>query len=182
MTSIFHPLAWKPESSAAIWAASVDPAPPRSEYSPELSVRTPIFTVLSCADAIPAVASANAVPSNNVEILLFILVSPPLAFQTARSNAEISMKLVHIGLQVRVGKTVDDLAVLDDVVAIRDGGCEAEVLLDEQDGKTLRFEPRDRVSDLLDDDRSQSLGRLVEHQKAGAGAQNARDRQHLLLA
>src|SRR3954447_6383634 len=108
MTSVFPPLPWKPESSAAIWAASVDPAPPRSEYSPELSVRTPIFTVLSCADAMPVVASASAVPINNAEILFFILVSS-VAFWTARSDAEIGVKLVHVGLQFRVGKAVDDL-------------------------------------------------------------------------
>ena len=39
------------------------------------------------------------------------------------------MKLVHIGLQFRVGKTVDDLAVLDDVKAVGDRGSEPEILL-----------------------------------------------------
>ena len=35
---------------------------------------------------------------------------------------------------------------------------------------------------LLHDDRRQALGRLVEQQQVGAGAQDAGDRQHLLLA
>ena len=37
-------------------------------------------------------------------------------------------------------------------------------------------------ADLLDDDRGQSFGRLVEQKKPRAGAQDAADRQHLLLA
>src|SRR5258708_19168995 len=78
---------------------------------------------------------------------------------TAPSNAEIGVKLVHVGLQFRVGKAVDDLAVLDDVVAVSHRGGEAEILFDQQDGKAFRFQPRDGVADLLDDDRSQSLGR-----------------------
>jgi hypothetical protein len=35
---------------------------------------------------------------------------------------------------------------------------------------------------LLDDDRGEALGRLVEQEKPGAGAQDAADREHLLLA
>ena len=37
-------------------------------------------------------------------------------------------------------------------------------------------------ADLLDDDRREPLGRLVEQQQLRAGAQDAADRQHLLLA
>ena len=37
-------------------------------------------------------------------------------------------------------------------------------------------------ADLLDDHRREALGRLVEQQELGAGAQDAADRQHLLLA
>jgi len=44
-------------------------------------------------------------------MLVFMLLSlgPIVA-----SNAEIGVQLVHIGLQVGIGETVDDLAVLDD--------------------------------------------------------------------
>ena len=38
------------------------------------------------------------------------------------------MELVHIFLQFRIGETIDDLAVLDDVVAIRNGRREPEIL------------------------------------------------------
>src|SRR4029077_9035432 len=59
---------------------------------------------------------------------------------------------------------------------------EMEILLDQENGESLRLEHSDRASDLLDDDRGQSFGRLVEQQQPRAGAQDAADRQHLLLA
>jgi len=71
--------------------------------------------------------------------------------------------------------------MLDDVVTVRHRRGEVEILLNEKDGKALRFEPRDGASDLLNDDWSEPLGRLVEHQKSSAGAQDSCDRQHLLL-
>src|SRR6185503_5709081 len=40
----------------------------------------------------------------------------------------------------------------------------------------------DGAADVLDDDRREPLGRLVEQQQARAGAQDPRDREHLLLA
>ena len=69
-----------------------------------------------------------------------------------------------------------------DVVTIGKGGGEMEVLLHQQDGETLRLEHADRAPDLLDDDGSQSFSRLVKQQKPRPGAQDAADRQHLLLA
>src|SRR5262249_27199706 len=97
-------------------------------------------------------------------------------------DAEIGMELVHIGRQLGVGKSIDDLAVLHDVVAVGNGGREAEVLLDQKDREALLLEPADSVADLLADDGRKPFGRLVQHQKARTGAQNARDRKHLLLA
>src|SRR5690349_11960384 len=72
--------------------------------------------------------------------------------------------------------------MLDDVVAIGKRCGEAEILFDEKDRKPLPFERADDAPDLLDDDRGEPLGRLVEQQEPGAGAQDAADRQHLLLA
>ncbi|MGY4313460.1 hypothetical protein ACVWW1_002763 [Bradyrhizobium sp. JR3.5] len=74
------------------------------------------------------------------------------------------------------------LPVLDDVVAVGNGRGEAEILFDQQDGESLRLQARNGVPDLLNDDRRQPFGRLVQHQEARAGAQDARNRQHLLLA
>jgi len=73
-------------------------------------------------------------------------------------------------------------AVLHHVVPVGDGRGEPEVLLDEKDREALALEAADRLADLLDDDRRQPLGRLVEQEQPRAGAQDASDREHLLLA
>src|SRR5215475_4137321 len=68
------------------------------------------------------------------------------------------------------------------VIAVRHGGSETEILLDEQNGKALRLERADGLADLLNDDGSEPFGRLIEEQKPGPGPQDPADRQHLLLA
>jgi hypothetical protein len=47
------------------------------------------------------------------------------------------VRLAKIGLELSIGKGVDDAAVLHDVVTVRDGGGEVEVLLDQQDRSIL---------------------------------------------
>src|SRR5579883_352577 len=181
ITSIFQPLPVSPESSTAIWAASVEPGPPRSAYRPDWSDSAPILTTLSSALAVLIAANDSAVESSR-EATAVVLMFVPLVLSLARLDAEIGVQLVHMRGQLAVGKAVDDLAVLDDVVAVGDGGGEAEILLDQKDGETLLLEPRDGVADLLDDDGRKPFGRLVQHQEARAGAQDAGNCQHLLLA
>jgi hypothetical protein len=72
--------------------------------------------------------------------------------------------------------------VFHDVVTVRHGGCEAEILFDQQNREALLFERADRVADLLNNDGRETLGRLVQEQQPRAGAQDAADRKHLLLA
>ena len=72
--------------------------------------------------------------------------------------------------------------MLDDVVAVGHCCSEAEVLLHEQDGEALLAQAANGIADLLHDDGRQAFGRLVEQQQLGARAQDAGDRQHLLLA
>ena len=72
------------------------------------------------------------------------------------SDAEIFVELVHVRRQFAVGETVDDLAVLHDVIAVGDRRGETEVLLDQQDGEPLSLQLADRVADLLDDDRGEA--------------------------
>src|SRR5882762_2961384 len=67
-------------------------------------------------------------------------------------------------------------------MAVGDARSESEILLDQEDGKPFPLEPRDRVADLLNDHRSEAFGRLVQQEKPCSGAQNASDREHLLLA
>src|SRR6185312_1861372 len=98
------------------------------------------------------------------------------------SYAEVAIELVGVGRELGVGDRVDDSPVLDHVVPVGDRCGEAEILLHQQDREAARFQRVERVPDLLDDHGREPLGRLVQHQEARAGAQDARDRQHLLLA
>ncbi len=91
-------------------------------------------------------------------------------------------ELLPVRLERGVRDHVDHPAVLDHVVAVGHRRGEAEVLFHEQDGEALLAQHADGIADLLHDDRRQALGRLVEQQQLGAGAQDAGDGQHLLLA
>src|SRR5260370_38013952 len=80
-----------------------------------IAERAPILTVLSCAKARSSVARVSAVPTNSAEMLILIFVSSlSLDFSRWFLDARIVVKLVHIGLQSRVGETVDDLSMLND--------------------------------------------------------------------
>src|SRR5437588_4704210 len=92
------------------------------------------------------------------------------------------MQLLQVGIELGVGKAVDDAAMFHHVIAVRNGRSEAKILLDKKNRETLLLEQANGVADLLNDHRSQSLGRLVEQQQAGTGAQDAGDGEHLLLA
>src|SRR6185437_9420445 len=72
--------------------------------------------------------------------------------------------------------------MLHHIVAIGDGRGEVEILFDQENSKALLFQSADGVPDLLNDHRGEALGRLIEQQEPRTGAQDARDRQHLLLA
>src|SRR5580704_178501 len=98
------------------------------------------------------------------------------------SHPEVVVQLVGVPRDILVADHVDDLPVLDDIMAVGEGRGEAEILLDQEDREALMFQLADQPANLLDDDRRQALGRLVEHQQRRAGAQHSADRQHLLLA
>src|SRR5262245_65717053 len=122
-----------------------------------MSLRTPIFTVVCCACALPAArTTASAVEPMSFFIPLLPVFWPrrgPARCSTrCCSHSQIIVELVHVGLQVGIGEPVDHLAVLQDIVAIRDGRGEPEVLLHQQNGKSLRLEGADGPADLLDDD------------------------------
>src|SRR5438309_1078756 len=67
-------------------------------------------------------------------------------------------------------------------MAVGDARGEPEILLDQQDGKPFRLEPRNGAAYLLNDHRSEAFGRLIEQEQPRPGAQNAADREHLLLS
>ena len=80
------------------------------------------------------------------------------------------------------GERIHHAPVLHHVEAVGDCLREAEVLLDEQDGHAARLQRRQHLADALHDHRGEALGRLVEQEHLRAGAQDAGDGEHLLLA
>ena len=81
------------------------------------------------------------------------------------------MELVHARIEGGVGDHVHHAPTLHHVVSVGHGGREAEVLLHEEDGESLRLEAPDGRPDLLDDDGSEAFRGLVEEQEAGPRAQ-----------
>src|SRR6266478_5690220 len=98
------------------------------------------------------------------------------------SDAEVLVQLRHVGLELGVGDHVDHAPVFHDVVPVRDGSREVEILFDQQYREPSRLELGDGSADLLNDHRGEPLGGFIEQQQPRAGAQYAPDRQHLLLA
>src|SRR5689334_850318 len=138
-----------------------------------MSLSTPILTGPPlCAAAPPALSATAAAAAHST--LNFISVLP--------SNSEILVQLADIRVERVVGDHVDDLAMLDDIMAVRQCRGKAEVLLHQQDGETLLLQRADDGADLLHDDRGQALGRLIEQEQLGTGPQDAADGEHLLLA
>src|SRR5438876_2960032 len=128
----------------------------------------------TCASAVPIARATEAAMTNLRNAIAFSWFE--------KSDAEIGVNLVHARVERGVRHHVDHAPVLDDVIAVCDGLREAEILLDQQDGEALLLEPRDGAADLLHDHRREALGGLIEQQEARTGAQDAPDREHLLLA
>ena len=71
--------------------------------------------------------------------------------------------------------------MFDHVVPVGQGFDEAKVLLDQHQGQAARLELFDGPAQGLHDHRRQAFGDFVEQQQTRASAQDARQRQHLLL-
>src|SRR5579872_2536752 len=141
-----------------------------------MSARTPILIVSGvCACAVPI---SKQIATENAATPIRTIVPS----RTLSSHPEIFMQLVDVRLQIDVIDAVDHTTVLDNVMPVGERGCKAEILFDQQDREALRLQHPQDGADLLDDGRGQPLGRLIEQQELGAGAQYPPDRQHLLLA
>src|SRR6185437_15872839 len=101
----------------------------------------------------------------------------PPWFGSSDLYTQIVVQFLDVGIQLGVGELVDDTPMFHDVIAVRNGRSEAEILFHQQDRETLLFQRANGAADLLDNDRRQPFSRLVEQQHARAGAQNAADRQ-----
>src|SRR5476651_850140 len=125
-----------------------------------MSLITPILTVV-CACAVPA-ARMTASAAKLRQFFIVLLPFENAGNRHIHSNSKVIVELFGIGVQFGVGETFDDLAVLHDIIAIRDGGGEPKVLLYQQNRETLRFQRADGLADLLNYDGGKPFGRLVE--------------------
>src|SRR4051812_42798510 len=108
-----------------------------------MSVSTPILMTLSdiCACA-PVMDSAAATAAATI-VSCFVFMLPPVMGTALSLHAEIVMQLVHVRIELGIGNHVGDAAVLDDVMTVRHGSGEPEILFDQQDGKALLLEAPD---------------------------------------
>src|SRR5215813_543787 len=146
-----------------------------------MSLRTPILMTPSvyCAKAEPLARSAAItirlrvafIPSSMPGRRPFVPIytrgfatkhSPPPLPKGDHSNAEIFMQLVSMGVQFRLSKALSHAAMFHHIVAVRHRRGEMEILLNQHDRKPLRLKGPDGAADLLDDDRRQTLSRLIK--------------------
>ena len=85
-------------------------------------------------------------------------------------------------IQARDREIVDHAAVLHQVEAVGDLRAKRKFCSTSRMVMPRLFSVHEHLADALDDHRRQAFGRLVEQQQLDAGAQDAGDRQHLLLA
>src|SRR5215813_2397715 len=90
-------------------------------------------------------------------------------------NAKIPLQNLRPTYDLAGRPFVGDMAVVDDVGALRQRQRGGEILLHQDDGLP-------RLDEIAHDHRRQSLERLVEQDELGNADERARDCQHLLLA
>ena len=187
-TSIFLPLIAPPKSAIAILIASTPAGPSMSAYRLDMSVMKPMRItspeICACAGAAPSSAARRA---RRRRRLSSVSSRSPWSrgewkVRAGRSDAEVFVQPLDALRQLGLGELLDHAAVLHHVEAVGQRRGEAEVLLDHHDRVALLAQRDDHLGELLHDHRRQALGDLVEQQQLGAGAQDARHRQHLLLA
>src|SRR5215467_2112781 len=125
----------------------------------------------------------------HLESLLLFLLSltlspPPCPLPLGRGNlsdGEVGAAGGVILEEARHGPLPTNLALLDDVRAIRQPRRELEILLREQNGQALSLQRGDLLAEGLYDHGRQPLGRLVEEENTRIAHERARHREHLLL-
>src|SRR5262249_8234795 len=100
----------------------------------------------------------------------------------AKLDAEMPPQYVGIGFNLAGWSLMDDVAVIDDVGALRKRERRGKVLFDEENGLARVDELLTDLHQVMHNDGRQSFERLVEQNKFGIPHQRARNRQHLLLA
>jgi hypothetical protein len=100
------------------------------------------------------------------------------------AGVEAEVELFHVVVFQELHRVTvhHQLAGLHDVAVVCDGEGHLGILLDEQYRGPLLVDLDDHVADLLDEERGQPEGRLVEDEELGVLHEGPPNRQHLLLA
>src|SRR5689334_4463761 len=98
-----------------------------------------------------------------------------------RSNAEKLVQQRHFGLQLARREARYDAPTLHYVEAVGEWRGETKVLLHHDDGVAALAQAADGMRQRAHDDRREPFGDLIEQQQPCTRAQDARERQHLLL-
>src|SRR5258708_4346970 len=98
------------------------------------------------------------------------------------SDAEIAV--LQLGVRCEIGRAAapDHASFFQHVMTVGYLAQRSDVLVDDKDGKSFRFQLRDRAVYLRPNERREAFGGLVEDQQARIGHQRAPDGEHLLLA
>ena len=163
-----------------------------------MSFSTPILTTSSeiCALAAPGTAAneASAPATSNADSLRFMLMCSCCLLWFSgegrsgttgsgmRQTPRYSCSMSILDFSSRGAEALHDLAMLHHVELVRERRGETEILLDHDDGEALLAQHPHGAGERLHDHRREAFGDLVEQQQARAGSQDARDREHLLLA
>src|SRR5258708_6247493 len=97
-------------------------------------------------------------------------------------DAEISAERTGIAGDVARTRLVDHFSGLEDVDAIGDGERGIQVLLDQENGKSVFREVGDDVLEMLHHDGRQAFRRLIHENELRINYERASNREHLPLA
>src|SRR5262245_36023157 len=125
--STLSPLAAASKSSTARRAATTEPGPVRSAYSPDMSFITPILMVPSvyCACAVPDASTPARMTRAKRRFIGQFLRCCSCRLPTRHSDPKIVVELCQVRVQFGIGALIDHLAVFHDIVTIRHRGGEA---------------------------------------------------------
>src|SRR5690606_34033997 len=155
---------------------------PRAVGGRKLSIRGLAVLATAWGGSEPMVARFRDDPDSGEPALATTIVLDFVVVDLAGAP-EVELLHVRIALEGVGGPAHDDVAVLEQVGVVDDVQRRLGVLLDEQHaGAPLAVDLADDLEDLLDEERREPEGGLVEHDQPGLGHQGARDREHLLLA
>src|SRR5213593_414253 len=143
------------------------------------------FTCAALGDAPPVGAAAPHAVVTTAAIIAsastrFISV-PPIRCRL-KLDAKMSEQFVFARGDLRVAERLHDRPLRQEIVAVRHRHGEPQILLDEEHRQTVVFRLEQDVAELLDEDRREAFGRLVEQDDLRAHPERPRDRERLLLA